>query len=647
MSDQAARLVVPEGLVVDESARERLERQLEAAPEAWAGVGAAVSPLAPGASYRVHVEWSALETPAICAPANGPVRGAVLVRPGVSFEVRDGQVEVAGSLAIDPGAHTHDPHLSIGALETASERGRPPYPRRPVVVFLALAGPVDEDLVRLVNRLVRRDVEARIAAPDVAPGLHLTRPCLAEAASIRALAPDVVVTLDDAAAATVDAWCEGDRSTVVVAFDRALRDPMELVSWQIGRASGRRRARIGRRVDAPALASLVVRLCAGPHPMPPVDRPGGSETKVVVRERWTGRAPGDERASCLIVTGVVDADTSARVDGFADNLDAAGVPVVVARVGTSARDLPASVHDAAVVLLAGVSGGPDIDALVGERQDAGRPTVLDVGADALEGGAGPARLTPAATALAQRCGLAVAPGGARHDAIDAIAARTLLLPTLPTRERVAALRDARPLPSAGTGLVIGWRLGAGVPYADAVGAGIANILTKRPDLVEVVGDAGRVPVELREHARVTVLPESAFTPEVLAGWAAHVWTPRLLGGALLDDARLLEEASLAGIATLLPAAATTGIDGFVSPFVQVQAPDEARGVDQRLAPRARRSRRADAARCGGAAPGRHRRRSGRGAGGGRPVHGLGGVPHRAAGQAQTGGPDTREPMARR
>ena len=143
---------------------------------------------------------------------------------------------------------------------------------------------------------------------------------------------------------------------------------MELVSWQIGHASGRLRARIGPRVDVPAFASLVVRLCAGPHPMPPVDRPAGTETKLVVRERWTGRAPGDERASCVIVTGVLDADATARVDGLADNLDAAGVPVVVARVGTSARDLPASVRDAAVVLLAGVSGGPDIDALVAERQ---------------------------------------------------------------------------------------------------------------------------------------------------------------------------------------------------------------------------------------------------------------------------------------
>jgi hypothetical protein len=45
--------------------------------------------------------------------------------------------------------------------------------------------------------------------------------------------------------------------------------------------------------------------------------------------------------------------------------------------------------------------------------------------------------------------------------------------------------------------------------------------------------------------------------------------------AAIDDARLLEEASLAGVPTVLPAAATTGVDGFVSPFVQVESPDRA------------------------------------------------------------------------
>src|SRR5689334_15473 len=217
------RLVVPEGLVIDESARERLARQLAAAPDEVLGVAAEVASLVPGASYRVHAEWMALETPATLTPAAGAVRGAVLVRAGVPFSVDDGRVSVdRGAVVVDPGAHAHDPHHPLGPLVAASGRGRPPFPRRPVVVFLGCEAPGDDWLVRLVNRLVRRDVEARIAVPDVVAGLHLTRPCRAEEASIRALAPDVVVTLDDAAAARVDDWCAGDRSTVAVAFDPSL-----------------------------------------------------------------------------------------------------------------------------------------------------------------------------------------------------------------------------------------------------------------------------------------------------------------------------------------------------------------------------------------------------------------------------------------
>jgi hypothetical protein len=106
-----------------------------------------------------------------------------------------------------------------------------------------------------------------------------------------------------------------------------------------------------------------------------------------------------------------------------------------------------------------------------------------------------------------------------------------------------------------------------------VGDGLATILTKRPDHVEIVGDPDLVPAALRDHVRVRVIPERAFEPEVLAGWALNVWTPALLGDAVVDDARVLEEASCAGVASVMPAAATTGVDGFVSPHVQVQSPD--------------------------------------------------------------------------
>jgi hypothetical protein len=276
MADPGAepRLVVPKGLMIDESARERLVRGLASAPETVVGVAGETSSIAPGTSYRVHAEWQSLEPwqPAT-RDSSIPVRGAVAVRPGVAFGVRDGQVEISpgaiggASVLVDAGAHVHDPHAPTGPVQDASELGRPPFPRRPVVVFLGCDGGTDTDwLRRLVNRLVRRDIEARIALADAPSGLNLSRPCLPTEASIRALAPEVVVTLDGTAAARVDAWCEGNRSTVVVAFDADLLAPMELVSWQIGRAQGRLRARIGPYVDAPALAALVIRLGAGPHP---------------------------------------------------------------------------------------------------------------------------------------------------------------------------------------------------------------------------------------------------------------------------------------------------------------------------------------------------------------------------------------------
>jgi hypothetical protein len=44
---------------------------------------------------------------------------------------------------------------------------------------------------------------------------------------------------------------------------------------------------------------------------------------------------------------------------------------------------------------------------------------------------------------------------------------------------------------------------------------------------------------------------------------------------VVDDARFIEEASCAGVASVMPAAACSGIDGYVSPFVRVDAVDNA------------------------------------------------------------------------
>ena len=68
------RLVVPEGLVIDEVARERLIRQLERQPAEVKGVAAEVGALPPGASYRVHAEWRSLEPLSAHTAATAAVR---------------------------------------------------------------------------------------------------------------------------------------------------------------------------------------------------------------------------------------------------------------------------------------------------------------------------------------------------------------------------------------------------------------------------------------------------------------------------------------------------------------------------------------------------------------------------------------------
>jgi hypothetical protein len=152
-----------------------------------------------------------------------------------------------------------------------------------------------------------------------------------------------------------------------------------------------------------------------------------------------------------------------------------------------------------------------------------------------------------------------------------------------TRARVTALLEAREHATPGTPLVVGWQIdpAARPDYVDAVAEGIAAYLVEpghREDVrVEVVAARGDVPASLLAHTRVTVVDRGALDPMALASWSLHVWTPRLLGAALLDDARVLEEASCAGVTSVFPADAMTGVDGVVSSHVLVESADDADG----------------------------------------------------------------------
>lgn len=575
------RLVVPERLVIDEVARERLARQLDRQPADVSGVAAEVGELAPGASYRVHAEWRSLEPLSACVASTAAVRGAVLLRPNVRFEVTDGLVGVDGSFVIDRGAHVHDPWAPLGPLLVASERGRPPFPRRPVVVFAAtqVDAAVAEWARRMVNRLVRREVEGRLALPEAGDGLHLTRPCLSGAESIRALAPDVIVTLDHGAAAAAAEWCRADRSTVVIELVDEPAITERLVSWQIEHARGRVRAQISSRVGAPSLARLVGRLCAGPQPGPPTDAAADeAASRQVVRESWGEQAAS--RPTCVVVTGTPGPAAVARSEGLSDQLEALGV--AVAQVSLE-RGIPPGARAATLVVLVGVPGAA-VTELVEQRVALRRATVLDVDPSAVSAGKGEPSV-PVVSAqvvqLAIDCGYVLAPTEAVRTALRELPVRSLVIPAMLTRARASALRNASGAPEPREGATVGWYVGAAEEavgdYLDAVGEGIAKLLADRADMhVDVVGDDDCVPASLRRHHRVSVT-SSPPEPHTLAGWALHVWTPRLVCGELVDDLGKLIEASFAGVPSVMPAPARRAMGGVTANDLVVSRYEEPEG----------------------------------------------------------------------
>jgi hypothetical protein len=530
----------------------------------------------------VQAEWQSLEPRSDVGASTTAVRGAVLLRPGARFEVIDGLVAADGPVAVDRGAHVHDPWAPLGTLLEASTAGRPPFPRRPVVVFAATENdPVVADWARrLVNRLVRREIEARLALPAVEDGLHLTRPCLVGTASIEALAADVIVTLDRGAAAEAARWCASNRATVVIELVDDVEITQRLVSWQIAHARGRVRAQISRRIGAPSLARLVARLSSGPQPGPPTDAAADdAASPPVVRENWVEARP-NTRPSCVILTGG-RGGSSARVAGLVDHLEAAGVGVTTASADTG---LPGTAAGATLVVLVGADRSPGVGELIATRAARRLATVLDLDSSAFHPSSDvngeSVGVSPEVLRLAQECGHATTPTEAGRAALRRSGVPTLTLPSMLPRARAAALRAAGAEAYAGTARSIGWHVGSApepVPdYADAVGDGIAKLLADRPDLrVDIVGDPDRAPEALRRNRRVTFVSEAE--PDVVAAWDLHVWTPRTGAGEVVDDIRPLVEASAAAVASVLPLAARSSMDGFAANKVVVSRSEESEG----------------------------------------------------------------------
>ena len=583
-------LVVADEWVVDDVSRARLEHVLALAAPEVVGIAATTGALAPGASYRVHAERAALAPLALPGAATTAARGAVLVRGGTPTQLRDDVVDVDGTVLVDPGAHAHDPWRPVDPLEVASVLSRPPFPRRPVVALLSCEP--DPDLVdwarRTANNLVRAQVEARLSVTAATEGLHLARPCTASAASIRALDPDVVVPLDGTARGVVHDWLGDDRTAVVVEFDPTGDPRPELVPWRIGRASGqsrRVRARVARSTDVRALVPLVHRLCAGPHPLPPRAVPVALGTPAPTEHPARHR---DRSRSIVAATGPLDDAGRARVDALLDHASAIGLTPhsepLHGRIGRSTTD-------ADLVVLHGATVDDDLLAMVERRRQAGRATVVDLGASDVEpsdadAGDAPtgeqARLRAGSAALVAACGLAVAPTAALLAVANGHGARTLLVPPLLTRARAAELRATRRIRVGTTAPVLGWHLGEGSPHAhlDALATALRELLTDVFDLsVEILGDRALLPEELVQHGRVLVAPGPP-EPAAVAGWSAAAWTRTPLP-ALVDPVAVVETASL-GVPVVTPAVADDAYEALVIGGSGVEAADDPTAWHERL-----------------------------------------------------------------
>jgi hypothetical protein len=555
-------LAIPEGWVIDELARERLARHLTHAPAHIRGVVAETGALPSGASYRVHAERLCLRPFSAATDTSGrAVQGAVLLRPGVGFETRGSVVEVAqGPLLVDSGAHVHDPWRAIDPIKPASTLGRPPFPRRPVVVFLACEPDVEAlDWARaLVNNLVRRDVEGRLAMLDIAEGLHLTQPCLPTEESIRALGPDVIVALDQAALDKVPVWCGTDRSLVAMEFTPDVATTAELVSWRLEEAHGRLRARIGRRIDAPSLASLVNRLCSGPHPFPPTDAATPAATVATVRAiltRTPARIPEPAtRRSVMAMTGGDDSAGHHLLDGLVDHLVGAGHAAQLCSVG---RADPSAVRAADVVVIDAASKEDDVHALIETRRLAGQPTVAYFEPPDVLTNRSPddAQLAVAPPRRAISCGSATTGSPAVYSLLRTLGLRAHLLPPLLTRAYAAELRSARGTRNRFADPVVGWHVGsAGTPipaYAEAVAEAVLEALAERRHLkVEAIGEPSHIPAQCLAHPRVSVLSARPGA-EALSRWTVQLWSPPVLHDAVADETQPLVEASAVGVPTVL------------------------------------------------------------------------------------------------
>jgi hypothetical protein len=457
------------------------------------------------------------------------------------------------------------------------------------VLFLGLEDDLDHaDAARgLVNGLLRRGVEGRLAVPAVPEGLLLAVPAAPTRATVEALRPEVVVVLDAEAAEAADRWTAGMRGTVVVELTRDIALGVELVSWRIGVAQGRLRARIGPRTGPRQLAELVNRLVAGPQPEPPDDRepaPGGAPVALAPR-RSRARRPrrravvvhpveGPTRRSSGLAAHLgangwqVDAGPPAAVVAGAARADlvvgdAVSLPVLLTRLG---RSRPGRV--VTDLSAADLHGGTDAP-VPGE---AIAPDVPSLGAAAL----GAVGLTDAA----------LAPSAVLVDAARRTGARALWVPDLYPADVLERYATARRHADRTGDPVIGWVVGGHQPspaVVDALARAVIGLLAQqvRVDLF-VTGSASR-PDEgplgeqfaaLAAHPAVRVRPGRP-DPDTLASWWGQLWAPGPTVVARTGDTSVLVEAAAAGVPSVAPATSVGPARGLLDVSALVDEPTRA------------------------------------------------------------------------
>jgi hypothetical protein len=577
-----AVLAIPDDWVIDDIVVGRLRRQLAHVDAAVPGVVAPVASLPPGSSYLVCAE-RALLTPEACldpSPDNAP-RRAVLLRSGVPFEVRADAVAVPHhGLLVDQGAVVHDPWAPVGPLEPASPLGRPPFPWRPVTLFLGLTpDPLLADWVRqMVNGLLRRrDVEARMAVPSPTRGLHLARPCTPEAATVAALAPDIVVAMDEGAVDAAASWLNGDRSAVVIELTPGMEPVPEVVSWRIGEARGRLRARVSRGVNAEGLATLARRLCAGPQPLPPRHRTRGAAR--AKRPQPSSPAVGALDPSTRLVGLVGTPANGPRFGALADHIAAYGGHMAIHIID---GQIPSDAKDADILLVRSLAPSGLIRGMVAARALTGRLTVVDLAStDVVAPAARRVELRPEAADLARAASAVTTTSPRLAAVLRTRGIRAHVLPTLITRSRAAALTKRRSRRPTGPSYIIGWHTGTGHPDGDAHRAAVLDtlrtLLAARSDLtVEVVGDVPEAAAPIRGGG-VTVSP-GAPALESVSGWQLQLWTTSSIDAELTGDAGPVVDAQYLGVPTLVAADNVAVHEGLVAPALAVDGPEQWRSA---------------------------------------------------------------------